>query len=617
MASQSIPDKTRVELDNLLKQWSMRWRLRQVILYLPRIVIAMSVMSVLVAVVITLFSLLPAVPMLFVSGIAMGVTFILITGGIGFWRKDTQEVARQFDALFDSHERLSTAFELLDGRIQTGQEIAERQLQDTYEFAKTVDARKRMPLKVKWVEWIVALFVILLTIGILLFSAFTLTRRANAIGEATQAATNEAAEITRDITGEIATDTDLTEEERNSLLESSEMALSELENPENTAEDSFVAMSELESDLREQAESIGDSTEASNEAMNSAMDALNGQQQIPEENPGEALAQELSELAEQAGAMSEEEQEALSEALQEAAEALREQNEALANSLEQASDALQSNQSQQAQESLNQASEQAESVSQENQARSETSEALREAANEARDAAQEIAEAEQQDSENQESEQGQEGQEQESDPQQPGPEGLPGQQDQQAQDGQSGEDGQQGEEGQASQPGEEGQAGEEGQNGEEGQDGQDGQSDQPGDSANSELSEQGGGAGNSSSDNDTQDISGREAGPINASNEGDGGEVEYEPVFAPPPFTSQAGDTNVELETDDSSASTIEGDFQENPDGESTIPYNQVFSTYADAANSALENGYVPLGVRDVVRDYFTSIEPTGNQAGE
>jgi hypothetical protein len=40
------------------------------------------------------------------------------------------------------------------------------------------------------------------------------------------------------------------------------------------------------------------------------------------------------------------------------------------------------------------------------------------------------------------------------------------------------------------------------------------------------------------------------------------------------------------------------------------VPYDEVFSDYSDAANQALENDYIPLGMKDVVRDYFTSIEP-------
>jgi hypothetical protein len=40
------------------------------------------------------------------------------------------------------------------------------------------------------------------------------------------------------------------------------------------------------------------------------------------------------------------------------------------------------------------------------------------------------------------------------------------------------------------------------------------------------------------------------------------------------------------------------------------VTYDTVFNAYQDAANRALESDYVPLGLRDVVYDYFTSLEP-------
>lgn len=598
MTSQLNSDETRKKLDNLLRQWNTRWRLRQVILYLPRIIIVMCGIAVLLALVIALFNLLSALHMLIVSALAMGTSFILMIGAIAFWRKDTQESARQFDALFGSQERFSTAFELLDGRIQTGQEIAERQLQDSYQFAKDIDTRKRIPLKVNWLEWIAAGVVVLITIACLFFSAYVLTQQANAISEATQIATDDAAELTRDITGEIATDTDLTEDERSSLLESAETALSELENPETSAEDAFLAMSDLESDLREQAESIEDSASASSAAMASAMEALTGEQQSSE-NPGDALSDELSELADQLDDMSEEEQDALAEALQEAMDALGEGNEALAEALQEALSAMQNNQAQDAQDAMNQASEQAQSSEQQNQSRSETAESLEESANEAQEAAQEIAESESQDSQSQQEGEAQEGEEgnQETEP---GTDAQNSVQSQEVQQSQSGEDGD---------PGQDGDPGEQGQQ----QEAENGQPSEQQEGESSDSSEQGSSSGDSSSDNSSLEISGEDTGEMQADTVGDGGESDYEPIFAPPLGDIPPSDTDVELETDDSSSTTIEGDFQENPDGESNVPYNQVFETYADAANSALENGYVPLGVRDVVRDYFTSIEPTGN----
>ena len=47
----------------------------------------------------------------------------------------------------------------------------------------------------------------------------------------------------------------------------------------------------------------------------------------------------------------------------------------------------------------------------------------------------------------------------------------------------------------------------------------------------------------------------------------------------------------------------------QNP-GDVTVPYNQVYATYADAAHAAVDSGEVPPGLRDVVKNYFSSLQP-------
>jgi hypothetical protein len=43
---------------------------------------------------------------------------------------------------------------------------------------------------------------------------------------------------------------------------------------------------------------------------------------------------------------------------------------------------------------------------------------------------------------------------------------------------------------------------------------------------------------------------------------------------------------------------------------QSLVPYEQVFGDYRDAAFEALEGDYVPLGMKGLVREYFSSLEP-------
>ncbi|MGD8805316.1 MAG: hypothetical protein PVH65_05675, partial [Chloroflexota bacterium] len=45
-------------------------------------------------------------------------------------------------------------------------------------------------------------------------------------------------------------------------------------------------------------------------------------------------------------------------------------------------------------------------------------------------------------------------------------------------------------------------------------------------------------------------------------------------------------------------------------DEQSLVPYEQVFGDYRNAAIEALEGDYVPLGMKGLVRDYFSSLEP-------
>jgi hypothetical protein len=44
--------------------------------------------------------------------------------------------------------------------------------------------------------------------------------------------------------------------------------------------------------------------------------------------------------------------------------------------------------------------------------------------------------------------------------------------------------------------------------------------------------------------------------------------------------------------------------------GQSQVPYVEVYQEYADAYRQAIESGQVPGQFRDLVRDYFSSLEP-------
>ena len=87
------------------------------------------------------------------------------------------------------------------------------------------------------------------------------------------------------------------------------------------------------------------------------------------------------------------------------------------------------------------------------------------------------------------------------------------------------------------------------------------------------------------------------------------GRIEYEALYSPHGI-SGGGREEIRLRADPGDQSIGEGDFDDNPLGEARVSYDTVFSDYQQAANRALESDYVPLGLRDVVREYFTSLQP-------
>ena len=47
------------------------------------------------------------------------------------------------------------------------------------------------------------------------------------------------------------------------------------------------------------------------------------------------------------------------------------------------------------------------------------------------------------------------------------------------------------------------------------------------------------------------------------------------------------------------------------PDNGALTPYQQVYADFFDYAQTSLDRGYVPLSIKDYVRDYFSSLDPS------
>ena len=124
----------------------------------------------------------------------------------------------------------------------------------------------------------------------------------------------------------------------------------------------------------------------------------------------------------------------------------------------------------------------------------------------------------------------------------------------------------------------------------------------------------GGGAGSGSGNESGESQGGNEAGsdPIAQNNgPGDGGESSYEQIYAPQLLGGEGGE-QVNLPPSDPNSGEVIGQGPTTPGspGESTVPYNEVYSQYQQVNNEAIENGSVPPAFIQIVKNYFDSLKP-------
>jgi len=122
----------------------------------------------------------------------------------------------------------------------------------------------------------------------------------------------------------------------------------------------------------------------------------------------------------------------------------------------------------------------------------------------------------------------------------------------------------------------------------------------------------GSGSGSGSGDAPQSNQSGDEASssPIEQNNgAGDGGESAYEQIYAPALLGGAGGDTlGVPTSGDDGEVIGTSPTTAE--DGESLVPYTEVYSQYNQFNRQAIENGEVPAQFMDLIRNYFGSLQP-------
>jgi hypothetical protein len=120
----------------------------------------------------------------------------------------------------------------------------------------------------------------------------------------------------------------------------------------------------------------------------------------------------------------------------------------------------------------------------------------------------------------------------------------------------------------------------------------------------------GSGSGSGSAPQSNQPGSEASSAPIEQNNgAGDGGESAYQQIYAPSLLGGAGGDM-LGVPTSGEDGEVIGESPTTAEDGQSLVPYTEVYSQYNQFNRQALENGEVPVQFMDVVRNYFGSLQP-------
>lgn len=120
----------------------------------------------------------------------------------------------------------------------------------------------------------------------------------------------------------------------------------------------------------------------------------------------------------------------------------------------------------------------------------------------------------------------------------------------------------------------------------------------------------GSGSGSGSAPQSNQSGGEASSSPIPQNNgAGDGGESAYEQIYAPALLGGAGGDM-LGVPTSGEDGEVIGTSPTTAEDGESLVPYTEVYSQYNQFNRQALENGEVPVQFMDLIRNYFGSLQP-------
>ena len=577
------------DLSELVRAWSVRVRLQWSLRWVFAGIAAGFALAIIPALIARISPIASQSTLLILGGVFAGIGLIAML--VWPWirgRRDTEvNWARRFDTEFRLDERLSTAFELQKGAIDTSDEnLRHRQQADAQNAAYGVNADTvlpwRFPLR-QAMAALVALAALLLAIVLPNPQEEVLATREEV--RRTLAEQSQALEAAK----QAIQQSNLSEDQKQQALQALEDAQTKLNDPNTTPEQAMAALNEAQSkleSLRDQAwQQRQEDLQRAGQAMqpdemtNSLADSL------AKGNIDQA-ADQLSNLTETKDGQSldETQQQRLANQLDQMAREIQNSDPSSAQRLRSAAQQLRENNAEAAREQLNQVAESLDDANQQAQA-SQSLDQSQAQVDAARQAVAQASQPEQQPQGNQAGQQqGQQGQQGQQQSEQQGQQQSQGSQSSPSQSDESGQPGNPADgEGQPS-------AGQTGQTGQEGQ---------PSDSQATA-----GQSGNSSGGPPIPQVS-----PGHSEDSGTDNSV-----YAPGPRMGGDG-SQVQLPE-------AQGENSPNPSGQSnpgirtdpTVPYQNVYREYAEAADEAMQSGAVPPGLRDYVRDYFSSLDPNARR---
>jgi uncharacterized protein YfkK (UPF0435 family) len=484
---------------------------------------------------------------------------MVIIGFIVFRPLPLRRAAQRIDLLLNLRERLSTAIELYETGATTP--LTSYQQADACTVAAQLHPRQ-LPISVPrrpllWALLPLAALIALLTLPNPMERV--LAERA-AVAEMIEEVNQQLARLEE----ELANREDLTPAQREELQQILRQLQEELSRNPGDRQEALADIARAEMQLRQRLDPQTDLRQAALEQLARRLEQLSNNQTSPRPTLDQ-LRQQLENLANSLNQMSAAERQALADELAQQAAQLAAADPATAQALQDAAQALERGDNQAAAQALQQAAQQASNA----QAAVANQQAVQQALANTQTARQQIAQAGQ----NGQGQQAQQGQ---------------GQQGQQAQ-GQAGQG--QGQQGQTGQPGQ-------GQQGQPGQ-GQQGQPGQGGGSTADHLGQQ---QSNASGDVDPNRP---------ASQQGQSGNQDL--VYRPFRPSGQQGEPDFIPGQQNSGGSSEVRPGQGQQSGlnnPSVVPYEQIFPEYQRTATEALDRGSVPIYLQDLVREYFSRLEP-------